>query len=68
MKQVIGVRLLPMDQRLSLVEAHHRQLEARLKELDRRPYLTPNEQREVSEIKKHKLKAKDEMFALRRGL
>ena len=80
MKQVIGIRLspvtnfrksvteAPIEHRLSMVEAHHRELDARLKELDRRPYLTASEQREVTEIKKYKLKAKDEMAALRRGL
>lgn len=54
--------------RLNSVEAHHRELDARIRELDRRSYLTPNEQREIAELKKQKLRAKDEMFALRRGL
>jgi uncharacterized protein YdcH (DUF465 family) len=53
--------------RLNTVEAQHRELDARIRELDRRSYLTPSEQREVAELKKQKLRAKDEMFALRRG-
>lgn len=66
MKQVVSVRGL--EDRLNRVEARHRELEERLKELGRRPHLTPNEQLEIAEIKKHKLRAKDEMVALRRVL
>jgi hypothetical protein len=53
---------------LSWIEAQHRKLDERLQELGRRPFLTPTEQVEVAEIKKHKLRAKDEMTALRRVL
>src|SRR5262245_53076818 len=53
---------------LSVAVERHQALEARLKELGRHAYLTPLEQREVSEIKKHKLRAKDEITALRREL
>lgn len=66
MKQVVSVRG-PVD-RLSRIEARHRELEERLRELGRRPHLTPNEQIEIAEIKKHKLRVKDEMVALRRVL
>jgi uncharacterized protein YdcH (DUF465 family) len=55
----------PERDRLSLAEARHKALESRLKELDRRVYLTPSERIEVSEIKKHKLRAKDEIATLR---
>lgn len=48
------------------MEARHRELDARLKELGRYAHLTPSEQREVTEIKKQKLRAKDEIVALRR--
>ena len=67
MKQVVS---LPggVQERLRAMEAHHRELDERLKELGRRSFLTPNEQLEISEIKKHKLRAKDEMVALRRFL
>jgi uncharacterized protein YdcH (DUF465 family) len=51
-----------------LVEARHRELDAKLRELGRRPYLTPSEQMEATDLKKHKLKAKDEMMSLRRIL
>jgi hypothetical protein len=57
-----------LEQQLTSVEARHRALEERLRELGRRPFLTPREQVEVAEIKKHKLRAKDELMALRRGL
>ena len=67
MKQVGSLRG-GIQQRLSVIEARHRELEARLAELGRRPYLTPREQVEIAEIKKHKLRAKDEMFDLRRSL
>jgi hypothetical protein len=67
MKQVGSLRG-GIQERLSLVEARHRELDERLKELGRRPYLTPREQVEIAEIKKHKLRAKDEMFDLKRAL
>ena len=71
MKQVVTLRegkLGGERDRLNLVEARHKELEARLKELGRHSYLTPLEQREVAEIEKHKLRAKDEITALRRAL
>ena len=66
MKQTVSLR--GVEQRLTSVEAKHRQLDERLRELGRRPFLTPKEQLEVTEIKKHKLRAKDEITALRRSL
>lgn len=66
MKQVVSVRGL--EDRLSRIEAHHRSLDERLEQLRRRAHLTPHEQLEIAELKKHKLKAKDEMAALRRSL
>jgi uncharacterized protein YdcH (DUF465 family) len=54
--------------RRSLVEAHHRELDHRLKELGKRPFLTPTEQLEIAELKKHKLKVKDELLALKQVL
>ncbi|MBK9259241.1 MAG: DUF465 domain-containing protein [Polyangiaceae bacterium] len=53
--------------RLSEVEALHRSLDARIQELARRVYLTPAEQIEVADLKKQKLKLKDEIHALRMG-
>jgi uncharacterized protein YdcH (DUF465 family) len=52
-------------ERLERAEARHRQLDARLTELRRRAYLSPAEQRELVEVKKQKLRAKDEVSALR---
>jgi uncharacterized protein YdcH (DUF465 family) len=66
MKQVVSLRGL--EDRLNRVEAHHRELDERLEQLRRRAHLTPKEQLELAEIKKHKLKAKDEIAALRRSL
>ena len=57
-----------LEHQLSSIEAQHRRLDERLQELGRRPFLTPKEQVEFAEIKKHKLRAKDEMTALRRAL
>lgn len=64
MKQSVSLR--SDDHRLNLVEARHRELDERLKELGRRAYLTPREQVEMLELKKHKLRAKDELVALKR--
>ncbi|MFT3768318.1 MAG: DUF465 domain-containing protein [Minicystis sp.] len=66
MKQVVSIRGL--ETQLSRMEAHHRELDERLEQLSRRAHLTPKEQLEIAEIKKHKLKAKDEIAALRRSL
>jgi hypothetical protein len=55
-------------ERLSTAETLHRSLETRLQELGRRLYLTPSEQVEVADIKKRKLKLKDEIQALRTGI
>jgi uncharacterized protein YdcH (DUF465 family) len=64
MKQVGRQQDAPASD-LDRVQAQHQELDLRLKELRRRPYLTPLEQREVSELKKYKLKAKDEIASLR---
>jgi uncharacterized protein YdcH (DUF465 family) len=70
MKQLVSLRegKVGTRDRLNLIEARHRELDARLKELGRHSHLTPIEQREIAELKKHKLRAKDEMAALRRVL
>lgn len=46
-------------------ERRHRSLDVRLVELGRRAYPTPSEQREMAELKKRKLQAKDEIAHLR---
>jgi len=70
MKQAVSLRESNSEIRsqLSVVEARHRELDQRLKELGRHPYPTPGEQREIAELKKQKLKMKDELAALRRAL
>jgi uncharacterized protein YdcH (DUF465 family) len=65
MKHVVVTK--PVE-RLHVVESRHRELDSRLRELDRRAYLTPAERVEVSEIKKRKLLAKDEIVTLKRML
>ncbi len=53
-------------ERLSAAEHEHKKLHARLEELGRRAYPTPSEQREIAEIKKLKLRMKDEISSLAR--
>jgi uncharacterized protein YdcH (DUF465 family) len=76
MKQVVssrgagsprGTSTSNAQEQLADAEARHRTLDSRLKELGRRAYLTPTEQREVAELKKHKLLAKDAITELRRA-
>ena len=53
--------------RLSALEAEHRELEARLAALDRHVYLTPDEQLERKRIQKLKLQKKDEILRISSG-
>jgi uncharacterized protein YdcH (DUF465 family) len=55
-----------LDHKLTSIEAQRRRLDDRIQELGRRAYLSPKEQLEIVELKKHKLRAKDELTALRR--
>jgi hypothetical protein len=64
MKRLLLSDASPAEQ-LAQAESRHRQLDVRLKELGRRAYLTPSEQVEASELKKLKLRAKDEVVTLR---
>ncbi len=68
MKQVVTLRELgrPSAFEMSRIEAQHRALDDRLRELGRHSHLTPLEEREVSEIKKQKLRVKDQIAAFRR--
>lgn len=50
---------------ISQLRLEHEQLEARLEELDRNLYLTPEEQFERKRIQKLKLRKKDQIQALR---
>lgn len=51
--------------RIRTLEEEHRLLDQRLRTLARRAYLTPDEQREATEIKRRKLSAKDRIVELR---
>ena len=62
MKAVVATA---MD-RMRALETEHRALDERLRVLSRRAYLTPDEQREASELKRKKLFAKDRLYALAR--
>jgi len=52
--------------RIRTLEEEHRLLDQRLRVLTRRAYLTPDEQREATEIKRRKLSAKDRIVDLTR--
>lgn len=56
-----------VDERIREIEAHHQALDDRLRELHSHAHMTPEEQVEAAQIKKAKLKAKDELAALRRS-
>lgn len=56
----------PVSDELSRLRAEHRELEARLEELDREVYLTPDEQFERKRIQKLKLQKKDRIHRLTR--
>ena len=54
------------DGRLDKLQRLHRSLDDEVRKLERRAFLTPDEQRQMSELKKQKLAAKDEIFAIKR--
>jgi len=56
-----------IDSPLNDLEARHRDLDVAVSRLDRRPYLTPNEQRVVVDLKKEKLWTKDRIMVLRKS-
>ena len=55
------------DDRLTELEARHRHLHEEVTQLERRAFLTPQERRQMVELKKQKLIAKDELYAARRA-
>lgn len=67
-KQVQSSHEANCAERLNEAEERHKSLDTRLHELARRAHLTPAEQVEVADIKKQKLKLKDEIQALRSSL
>ena len=56
-----------IDSPLNHLEARHRDLDVAVSRLDRRAYLTPNEQRTVADLKKEKLWTKDRIMVLRKS-
>ena len=53
-------------ERIRELELQHKNLDVAVSRLGRRAYLTPGEQREIADLKKQKLLAKDQLAALRR--
>lgn len=53
--------------RVRELEQKHRTLDQEVSRLERRAYLTPLEQRHVTDLKKEKLRTKDLLASLRRG-
>jgi uncharacterized protein YdcH (DUF465 family) len=54
------------SEQLARWERTHQALAIEVSELERRAFLTPEEQRRVSDLKKQKLAAKDRLFELKR--
>lgn len=52
---------------MSELERRHRELDVEVARLERRAYLTPAEQRLMTDMKKEKLWAKDQIASLRRS-
>lgn len=55
-------------QRLNMLEQQHQDLKREVARLERQVYLTPDEQRTITDLKKLKLHAKDQLYSLRRQL
>lgn len=47
------------------LQARHRALAEEVRQLEKRAYLTPDEQRHITELKKQKLAAKDQLFGIK---
>jgi len=57
----------PAENHVHELEQKHRTLDQEVSRLERRLYLTPLEQRHVTDLKKEKLRTKDLLFSLKRG-
>ena len=55
------------EERVQELEERHRRLHEEVSLLERRVYLTPDEQRQMANLKKQKLIAKDELYEARRN-
>lgn len=58
---------LGIEAHLSHLEERHRDLDSAVARLDKRAYLTPNEQRTVAALKKERLWTKDKIEVLRKS-
>jgi len=58
--------LFSADQKYQDLQAEHRQLDEKIKQLSQKRYLTPEEEREKKQWQKLKLKLKDEMAEIER--
>lgn len=52
---------------IKTLEERHQSLARKVAQLERRAYLTPSEQLEVSDLKKQKLATKDRLHEMRRS-
>ncbi len=52
------------EQSIEALRRRHHELAEELYVLERRAYLTPDEQRQASDLKKHKLATKDRIVAI----
>lgn len=52
--------------RLHVLQQQHAHLKEQVRQLERRAYLTPPEQRHIADLKKQKLAAKDQIQAIKR--
>lgn len=57
----LKAHLIQTDEEFRRLAEQHRQYKQRLQELASRPYLTPQEQVEETQLKKLKLRLKDQM-------
>lgn len=58
--------VMTASNRLTELEQQHATLKEQVRQLERRAYLTPPEQRYIADLKKQKLAAKDQIQALKR--
>lgn len=54
-------RVIDMSARLEALSRRHAEYEERLRDFEKRLYLTPDEEAEVRRLKREKLRTKDEM-------
>ena len=55
------------EERVQELENRHRRLHEAVSLLERRAFLTPEEQRRIASLKKQKLVAKDELYEAKRS-